>query len=55
MRTKVSGPERLVNELAMEMKKKERLTKCTSFTIFKNSLFMQAYLIISMDVLELDR
>ena len=54
MRTKVSSPDSL--ELALEMRKKER-KKHRQFALFskKQKELIQAYLIVSMDVLGLDR
>ena len=49
----MSGPDSL--ELALEMRKKERLT--IKFALFSKNQkeLVQVYLIVSMDVLELDR
>jgi hypothetical protein len=53
-KTKVRGRSTL--ELALDKMKEECRGKCTFFTILiKNSLFMQTYLIVSMDISGLDR
>ena len=52
MRTKVSIPDSL--ELALEMRKKEKLTLCAFFHKTKRAGMVQAYLIASMDALGLD-
>ena len=51
MKTKVSGPNSL--ELALEMRKKKKMDNLHFFQ--KQKVLVQAYLIVSMDVLGLDR